>query len=81
MKDLVVTNFGKYCKSTKEKLYSKLSKEQNLRKVDVFLYVFLTTSDEVENAVEMIQSISPDNCIWHYFIKILNLFDPEFQLI
>ena len=29
----------------------------------------------------MIQSGSSDDCVRHYNIKILNLFDPEFQLI
>ena len=29
----------------------------------------------------MMQSSSSDNCICHYNIKILNLFDPELQLI
>ena len=27
------------------------------------------------------QSISSDNCSCHYNVKILNLFDPELQLI
>ena len=29
----------------------------------------------------MMQSISSDNCTCHFNIKILNLFDPELQLI
>ena len=29
----------------------------------------------------MIQLSSSDNCLWHYNFKILNLFDPELQLI
>ena len=29
----------------------------------------------------MIQSSSSNTCLCHYFIKILNLFDPELQLI
>ena len=33
MKDFAVKMFGEYFKSTKEKLYSKLREEQNLRKV------------------------------------------------
>ena len=38
VKDFVFVNFSEYFKSTKEKLYSKLSKEQNLRKLAKFLY-------------------------------------------
>ena len=48
MKDIVVIKFGKYCKYTKEKLYSKLGEKHNLRKVVESLYIFLTTSDEAE---------------------------------
>ena len=51
-----------------------LNKEQNLRKVAKPLYNLLTTPDEV-------QSNSSDNCIHHYNVRILNLFDPELQLI
>ena len=42
------------------------------------LYVFLITSDETEKYV---QSYSSDNCVHHYNVDILNLFDPELQLI
>ena len=49
VKDFVVINFGEYFKSTKENLYSKLNEEQNHRKVVGLLYIFLTTTDEVEN--------------------------------
>ena len=38
------------------------------------LYIFVTTPDEV-------QLNSPDNCIHHDNVKILNLFDSELQLI
>ena len=51
-----------------------LNKEQNLRKVAKPLYNLLTTPDEV-------QSNSSDNCIHHYNVRILNLFDLELQLI
>ena len=51
-----------------------LNKEQNLRKVAKPLYNLLTKPDEV-------QSNSSDNCIHHYNVRILNLFDPELQLI
>ena len=53
VKDFVVKNFSKYFKSTKEKLYSKLNEEQNLRKVVKWLYIFLTTPDEVEKFAKM----------------------------
>ena len=52
--DFVAINFGVYSKSIRE--------EQNLRKVDKSLYIFLTTPDEVENYVE---SNSSYNYIHH----------------
>ena len=55
-------------------LSKPLNKEQNLGKVTKSLYNLLTTPDEV-------QSNSSDNCIHHYNVRILNLFDPELQLI
>ena len=48
-KDFLTINFSEYFKSAKEKLYSKLNKEQNLRKVTKLLNIFLTTIDKVEN--------------------------------
>ena len=69
VKDFVAINFRKYFKSTRE--------EQNLRKVKS-LYIFLTTPDEVE---KHLQSHSSNNCIYFYNVEILNLFDPELQLI
>ena len=72
VKDFVVINFGEYFKSMREKLYSKLSEEQNLRKIAEALYIFLTIPVEVEKYVEMMQSSSSVNCICHYNIKILN---------
>ena len=51
-----------------------IKEEQNLRKVAKSLCFFLTTPEEV-------QSYFSDNCIHHYNFKILNLFDPELQLI
>ena len=44
-------------------------------------YVFLTTPVELGKCVELMQSSSSDNCIYHYNVKILNLFDPELQLV
>ena len=77
-KDFVAIDFSQYFKSTKEKLYSKLNEEQNLRKVAKLLYMFLTTPDEVEKYV---QSNSSDNCVHQYNVEILNIFDSELQLI
>ena len=42
------------------------------------LHIFQTTPNEEEKHV---QSNSSDNCIHHYNVEILNLFDPELQLI
>ena len=47
VKYFVFINFGECFKSTKEKLHSKLCREQNFRKVTESLYIFLTTPDEV----------------------------------
>ena len=69
VKDFVVINFGKYFKFTTEKLYSKLSEEQNLRKIVGSLYILITRHDKVEKYA--------DNCIYHYNVMILNLLDPE----
>ena len=49
-----------------------------LEKIAKLLYIFLTTPYEVERYV---QSNFSDNCIQHYKVEILNLFDPELQLI
>ena len=70
VKHFVAINFSDHFKSIKEK--------QNLRKVAKSLYIFLTTHVEVEKYV---QSDSSDNCIHHYNVEILHLFDPELQLI
>ena len=81
MEDFVTINFSEYFKSTREKLYSKLNEEQNLRKVAKSLYIFPTTPDEVEKYVEIMQSNSSGNCIHRYNVEILNISDPELQLI
>ena len=70
VKNFVAINFSEYFKSLRE--------EQNLRKVAKSLYIFLTTPDEVEKYV---QSNSFDNCVHHYNVDILNVFDPELQMI
>ena len=58
----------------------------NLRKKNCILnflrnYTFLVTPDEVEKYAKMMQSNSSDNCVHHYNIKVLNIFDLELQLI
>ena len=77
LKDFVIINFSEYFKSTTEKLYSKLNKKQNLRKVAKSLYISLKTPDEVEKYLE---SNSSDNSIHLYNVEILNLFDTESEL-
>ena len=63
VEDIVATNFSEYFKSIRE--------EQSLTKVAKLLYIFLTTSDEVEKYV---QSNSSDNCIHLYNIEIFTFF-------
>ena len=70
VKDFVAITYSEYFKSIKE--------EQNLRKVAKLLHIFLTTPDKVENYE---QSNSSDNCIHRYNVEILNLFDPQLQLV
>ena len=70
VKDFIAINFIEYFKTIRE--------EKNLRKVSKLLYVFLTTPDEVE---KYMKSNYFDNCVHHYDIEILNLFNPEKQLI
>ena len=66
VEDFIAIHFSEYFKSVR--------KEQNLKKIAKSHYIFLTTPDEV-------QSNSSDNCVHHYNAEILNLFDPELQLI
>ena len=70
VKDFVAINYTESFKS--------IRKKQNLRKVAKSLYIFLTTPDEVEKYE---QSNSSDSYIHSYNVDILNLFDPELQLI
>ena len=58
-----------------------MREEQNFTKIDKSLYLFLTIPDEVEKFVEIIQSNSSHNCVHRYNVEILNIFDPELQLI
>ena len=41
-------------------------------------YIFLTTPDQIEKHV---QSNSSNNCVHHYYVEILNIFDPKLLLI
>ena len=70
VQDFVAINFSEYFKSTREKLYSKLNEEQNLRKVAKSLYIFLATPDEVEKYVDNMQSSSSDKYIYIAVIAI-----------
>ena len=70
VKDFVAINFSEYFKSTRE--------EENIRKVAKLLYIFLTTSNDVEKYV---QSNYSDDCVYRYNVEILNLFDLQLQLI
>ena len=58
VKNFIAINVSEYFKSTRE--------EQNLRKVAKLLYVFLTTPDEVENYIEIMESNSSGNFIHCY---------------
>ena len=60
IKDLVTIDFSEYFKSARERLYSKLS-EESIK----LLYIFLTTPNEVEKYVKIMQSNSSHNCV-HY---------------
>ena len=66
VKDLVALNFGQYFKSEREKLYSKLREEQNIRNVTELLYIFPTTLDDVEKFVKMMQSSFFSNYIPYF---------------
>ena len=70
VKDFVAIKFNEYFKYIRE--------EQSLSKTAKSLYIFLTVADEVEKYVQLNSS---DNCIHHNNVKILNLYDPELQLI
>ena len=63
MKNFVAIKFHEYFKPTREKLHSKLSEQQNLRKVAESLYIFLTTPNEIEKYVEIMQSNSFDQYV------------------
>ena len=58
--------------------FKSITEEQTLRKVTKSLYIFLTKPVEVEKYV---QSSSSNNCIHRCDVQILNILDPELQLI
>ena len=72
VKDFLAINFSAYFKSAREKLYSKLSEEQNLWKVAELLYIFTTTPTKGEKCVEIMPSNSSENCVFGYSTEILN---------
>ena len=61
VKDFVVINFDESFKSTREKFYSHLCEEKNLRKIAEFFYIFLTTPDELKKYVEFIEKHQKKN--------------------
>ena len=50
--------------------FKYITEGQNLRKATKLIYIFLTTSDELEKYV---QSNYSDNCAHHYNVEISNL--------
>ena len=71
VQDFAVIDFGEYFKSMKEKFYSKLCEEQNIRKVAESLHMFLTTTDKVEKYVNLMQPNSCDNGVHNNMAIIL----------
>ena len=63
VKDFLVINFGEYFKSTREKLYFKLSKEKSLRRVEESFYSFVATPDEVDKYVELTEKLSESKIV------------------
>ena len=60
VKDFVATNFSECFKTTREILCSKISEEQNPRKIVKSLYIFLKIPDEIEKYAKMMLSSSSD---------------------
>ena len=65
LKHFVAIIFSEYFKSTRE--------STSLRKVAKSFYIFLTTADEVEKYVEIMQSNSSVNCKHRYNVEDLNI--------
>ena len=72
VKNVVAIHCSEYFKSTREKLHSRVSEEQNLRKGAGSLYIFLSTSDEAKKYVQIMQSSSSDEYVHHHNVEILN---------
>ena len=70
VKDFLAIKFSEH--------FTPIREEKNLRKVTKLPCIFLTTPGQVEKYV---QSKLSDNCMHQYNVEILNLFDPELQLI
>ena len=70
VKNFVAKNFSEYFTSIRE--------EENLRKVNKSSYIFLATPNDVKKSV---QSSFSDNGIHRHNVDILNIFDPELELI
>ena len=79
VKGFVIINCSEYFKSKREKLYTKPSEEQNLRKVVESLCIFVTTPDKVEKYATIMQLNSSDKYVHRYNIEILNLFETELR--
>ena len=77
VKDFAVTTFGEYFKSANEKLYSKLNKEQTLRKIAELPY--MNCLMKLKNMLRWCNQVIL--IMLYVIIQILNLFDPGLQLI
>ena len=77
VQDFVAINLSEYLKYTREKLYPKLSGEQNLRKAAELFYIFLTTRDKEVKYVKIMRSSSSDNCMHRHNMEDFNISDPE----
>ena len=75
VKNFVSIIFNEYFISKKQEMYSKLTGKQNFRKGAESLYIFLTTNDEVEKYVEIMESNSSDNWVHHYNVDNLILIE------
>ena len=79
VKDFAAINFSEYFRSSSEKLYWKLSKKQNRRKVAESLHIFLAIPDEVEKYVTIMQLNSSDKYVHRYICTNIEVADPTDQ--
>ena len=56
-------------------MYSKLSEEHSLGNVARLRYIFLAAPDESEKYAKMIHSNSSNNCVRHFNVEIVYLFE------